>query len=196
MVGAIAVPAMGGIIIVANEFVRVLLGPRWAAAVPVLQLLAGAAVVQAFSSLGPKVLIASGRAGQLLRFWVIATAVNVAAFAVGLQWGIVGVAACYLAVSVPIQAVQAHLAARVVGLGLGAVLWNMRGVAAASALMTAGTFALREGLVAAGLPSGARLVVVAAAGLGIFVAAAHVFAPDVVAEIRSVVRRKRPTTAA
>ena len=93
MIGAITIPAMVGLIIVAPEFVATLFGERGRAR-PVIQILAWVGLLQSVQRL-IDVLMATDRAGTLLRYSVVVLVASVVAFVVGIQWGIVGVAAGY-----------------------------------------------------------------------------------------------------
>src|SRR5690348_10705676 len=95
LVTEINVPAFLGIAVVAPDFVPVVFGARWHDAVPVLQLLSLAGVAQSFQNLNWSVLQAVGRPGRLLAFMAFSTVLTVGAFALGLIWGVVGVAGLY-----------------------------------------------------------------------------------------------------
>ena len=60
-----------------------------------IRILAWVGLVQSLVRLNSSVLQARDRTDLLLRWSRLITVVNVVAFVVGLQWGIVGVAACY-----------------------------------------------------------------------------------------------------
>jgi O-antigen/teichoic acid export membrane protein len=111
-VAAVSIPTLLGLIIVAPEFVTVVLGDKWAAAIPVLQILAWAGLFQSLQRLNSSVLQARDRTGTLLAFAVLAATSNVAAFAIGLTWGIVGVAAAYAVTNTLLQPFYTWLTAR------------------------------------------------------------------------------------
>ena len=116
LVGALAFPALVGLVIVAPDFVHVVLGPHWARATPVIQILAWVGLIQALQTLSGEVLLALGRAGTLLRFtalWFVAT---VGACALGLHWGIVGVAACTAVATTLVEPLRTYLTTRALGI--------------------------------------------------------------------------------
>lgn len=82
---SIGLPAVGLMLTSAEEIVRVVLGPQWGPAAPVLRLLAIAGLVWSVDVALDWVYIASGRTGRRLR-WSLAAA---AAMAAGLAAGVV-----------------------------------------------------------------------------------------------------------
>ena len=115
VVGAVVAPCMLGLIVVAPDFVSVVLGPRWSGSTRVIQILACVTLMQGFTAVAERVLLALGHAHTLLRFSMVRTVLAIGAFAVGLHWGIVGVAAAYAAVTVPVQAYLTTLVTRTLG---------------------------------------------------------------------------------
>ena len=93
LVGALSFPALVGLVIVADDFVSVVLGDRWEETAQVIQILAWAGLIQSLQTLNGEILLALGRAGTLLRFTMLWFAGTVVAFAVGVQFGVLGVAA-------------------------------------------------------------------------------------------------------
>ncbi len=95
LVGMISIPSLVGLVIVAPDFVQVVLGSRWSDATTVIQILAIVGIIQSLHTLNGEVLMALGKAGTLLRYTILWTAGSLAAVAIGLQGDIVTVAACY-----------------------------------------------------------------------------------------------------
>jgi O-antigen/teichoic acid export membrane protein len=79
----------GGFVITA------LLGPRWAEAGLVFRILAAAGVVQTIASTRGLVLVTLGESRKYLWLGVVNSIAMVISFAIGLRWGIVGVAIAY-----------------------------------------------------------------------------------------------------
>ena len=71
IVGAISMPALVGLAIVAPDFVQVVLGPKWSEAAAVIQILAVVGILQSLHTLNGEVLLALGKAGTLLRFTLL-----------------------------------------------------------------------------------------------------------------------------
>jgi len=190
LVGAIALPALVGLIVVAPDFVTVVLGEKWRDAIPVIQILAWAGLLQSLQRLNSSVLAARDRTGTLFRFSILASVANVLAFVVGLQWGIVGVAAAYALSNTVLQPVYTWLTARSVDLTLGAVARDLAGLAQAVVLMGAATLGARMLLVELGVSPAARLVAVILVGAAVFAAACAWRAPEILADLRSLRGRR------
>lgn len=195
LVAAFALPSLLGLIVVAPDFVVVVLGEKWREAITVIQILAWAGLLQSLQRLNSSVLQARDRTGTLLRFSIVASVANVAAFAVGLQWGIVGVATAYALTNTALQPVYTWLTARAVELPLRMVARDLGGVVQASAISGGAALVTRLALLEAGASPGVRLLAAVAVGVAVFVGACRWRAPEVVDELRRL-RRRRPARAA
>jgi O-antigen/teichoic acid export membrane protein len=178
LVGSISVPALAGLIVVAPDFVTVVLGSKWSAAAPIIQVLAWVGILQSLQSITTDVLQARGKTRTIFRFTLCFTAAHVAAFAIGLEWGVVGVAAGYAISSTLVEPVYLWLATREVGTTPFHLLGALRGIFEASALMAALALATRHALIALDVPAFPRLVLVSLVGAGIFLAAWRRRAPE------------------
>jgi O-antigen/teichoic acid export membrane protein len=196
LVGVISIPALVGLAVVASDFVDVVLGPKWVDATPVIQILALVGIIQSLQTLCGEVLLALGRANWLLRFTALWFVVSLASFAVGVRWGVVGVAACYAVATVLVEPVRTYLASRALGVSPWRLVSALRGVSQAAALMAGFLLVARSALVAAGVPSAARLVILVVTGGAVYLACCLWRAPEVSSEIRSAIGgRRRPTQA-
>jgi O-antigen/teichoic acid export membrane protein len=182
---AIAMPAYLGMLAVAPDFVPVVLGERWADAVPVLQLLCICGILQGIQMLQTPLLQARGRAGSLLRYHLVATPVNIAGFAIGLQWGIAGVAAGFAVARALMVPVITRMSCREVGLPLSAFPRAIGRYALGAVLMCAVVVAARAGLVELGVPATARLAIMVVIGAGTYAGYVALRAPELIDELRS-----------
>lgn len=182
---AVAMPAYLGMLAVAPDFVPVVLGNRWLDAVPVLQLLCISGILQGIQMLQSPLLQARGRAGSLLRYHLVATPVNIAGFAIGLQWGIVGVAAGFAVARALMVPVITRMTCREVGLPLSAFPRAVAQFVVGAACMCGLVIAARVGLEELGVPATARLAIVVALGAVAYAAYIALRAPDIVAELRN-----------
>lgn len=185
LVAAVSLPAMLGLIIVAPDFVVVVLGAKWTSATTVIQILAWVGLLQSLVRLNSSVLQARDRTGVLLRWSILITVANAIAFVIGLQWGIVGVAAAYAISNTLLQPVNTWVTARAVDLTLLDFARALNGVAQASVAVPLVVFPLRLVLVDQGVPAAVRLTTLVAVGAVAFIAACTWRAPEVLAELRS-----------
>lgn len=190
LVASIAVPAFLGLAVVAPDFVPVVLGPRWHKAVPVLQLLSVAGIAQSFATLDWSVIQAMGRPGRVLRFMTFSAAITVAAFVIGLQWGIVGVAGLFAVARIISMVVFTWLTCRTISMPVGEFVRSASWILAFSLPMAAIVYVARVALAPAGIPAGLQLAVLVVLGMGIYVGLLMWRAPELVSELRDLVRRR------
>lgn len=182
---AVAMPAFLGMLAVAPDFVTVVLGKRWAPSVPVLQLLCISGILQGIQLLQQPVLQGRGRAGDLLRFGLVSTPVNLAGFIIGMQWGIVGVAAGFVIARTLMVPVITRMTCREVGLPLRAFPRALASVTAGAIGMCVIVVLARIELVDLGVPATARLLVLSAIGILAYGGFLLWRSPDVITDLRS-----------
>jgi O-antigen/teichoic acid export membrane protein len=191
LVAAISVPALVGLAVVADDFVAVVLGPRWHAAATVIQVLAWVGILQSLQSLNTGILEAVGRARAIFRYTVVFFAAHLVAFAIGLRWGIVGVAVGYSISTTLVEPAYLWLTARAVGISPRRFLAALAGVVQASAAMGLVVAAARAGLLSLGAPALVRLLACTLLGAAAYAGLCAWRAPEVVAEARALARRRR-----
>jgi O-antigen/teichoic acid export membrane protein len=193
LVAAISVPAFTGLAVVAPDFVPVVLGDRWHEVVPVLQLLCIAGVAQSLQSLNWSVLQAFGRVGSLLRFMLFSTSLTVGAFAIGVHWGVVGVAAGFAIARGAILPVFTVMTCRASRTPISAYLRSVRPILEVSLGMTAVVYAVRLVLSEGGVSAGPRLAILMLLGAASYLGALLWRDPGLLADARSLgPRRPRP----
>lgn len=188
---AVLAPALVGLIVAAPEFVQVLLGDQWDGAVVPLQLLCVGALADSLGAHSWTVVQARGQARALLRLTVLSSVVTWAAFAAGLPWGIVGVAAFYAGARWLLVVPTLWLTARAVSFDFWASLWAGAGLLPVAFAAGAVAFGARELLLGMDLAAFFQLVIVSLVMLGAYVALLLLVTPSVVREIRDVLERGR-----
>jgi O-antigen/teichoic acid export membrane protein len=193
IVAAITLPALAGMIVVAPDFVRVVLGAKWHPAVAVIQILAWVGMLQSLQSLNSSVLQARDRTKDLLRYAIIVCSASLTAFAIGLHWGLIGVAIAYAISSTIVEPYYTWLTARALGISVFRFPAALAGVAQATVCMAVAVFGLRTALVHAHTAPALRLLVIALAGAGLYAGLALWRVPEVRALIAA---RRRPAVPA
>lgn len=122
-VSLITFPAMLGLSAVAPDFVTVVLGNQWTPSIPVLQILALVGAIQSVAATVGSVYMSQGRSDLMLRIGFIATVLIASAFALGVVWGITGVAACYAFATLVVWALSQTVANRLIALD-GITYWK------------------------------------------------------------------------
>lgn len=195
LVGALTVPATLGLIVLAPEFVTVVLGERWRAAEPVIRLLAWVGLLQSLGTLNSAILRARDRTGTLLRYAAIALVASLVGFTVGLEWGIVGVAAGYAISSTLVEPFYAWLTARSLGVSVLTLGRGLHGVFEAALAMAGCVLAAKLVLVPEEMHAAVRFALLILLGGAIYVPLCAWRAPEIFGEIRDV-RRNRTARAA
>jgi O-antigen/teichoic acid export membrane protein len=162
-------PALLGMIVVAPDFVSVVLGDQWARAVPVIRILAFVALLQSLQTMNADILQALDKAGTMLRFMLVWFVANLTAFVIGLHWGIVGVATAYAVVAAVLEPTNAWLTARALGTSLLTVARGVGGVAQASLAMAVIVAVARYAALELSVPASIRLVGLVVVGIAAYV---------------------------
>jgi O-antigen/teichoic acid export membrane protein len=88
-------PLMLTVSVTAPDIVHIVFGSKWDAAIPVIRILASVCALLSVQGLADSALQAIGAMRTYLRMKALSFALNVTAFIVGIQWGLVGMAAAF-----------------------------------------------------------------------------------------------------
>jgi PST family polysaccharide transporter len=130
------------------------------------------------------------RAGALLAFMIFSATLTVSAFAIGLHWGVVGVAAGFAVARTTVLPVFTTIVSRAAEIRVLAFAGAVRPVLEVSAAMGALALALRLGLEHVGAPAGLRLAVVVLFGAAAYLALLVWREPALVREVWTLMRRR------
>jgi O-antigen/teichoic acid export membrane protein len=191
ILSAITVPALAGLIIVAPDFVPVVLGEHWTSAVPVVQVLAIVGIVQALQTLHVDILMARGRGRTILRFSIVLCGAHMIAFVAGLNWGVEGVAVAYALSTTLVETRLTVLSARALGVSPLVFLRAIFGAFQAAVGMCVAVALVRYGLVDADVAPALRLLVCIAVGAGSYGALLLWREPELLRDVRGLVARRR-----
>jgi len=191
IVGAISIPALCGLVVVAPDFVPIVFGQKWDAAVPIIQVLAWVGLLQSLQTLNTEILQALDRTSTIFRFSVGFFSAHLLAFVIGLHWGVLGVAVAYAISTTLVEPIFTWMTARALKVSPFILVRALTGVVAASLVMAAVVFEVRELLVAAGTPPLLRLVIEIAAGVATYLPLCAWRQPELREEISSLLRIAR-----
>jgi O-antigen/teichoic acid export membrane protein len=90
-------PVMLGLMVTARPFVLVALGEQWAEVIPLLQVFCLAGMTMSVGTTVGWIYTSQGRTDIMMRWGLFAGVVRVSAIAIGLRWGILGVAVAWVA---------------------------------------------------------------------------------------------------
>ncbi|MET0600904.1 MAG: MOP flippase family protein [Baekduia sp.] len=190
-VASVTVPMLIGIAIVAGDFVDVVLGPKWHDAALVIQILAWVGILQSLQSLNTGILEALGRARTIFRYTVVFFVAHLIAFAVGVHWGIIGVAVGYTISTTIIEPSYLWLTARAVGISPWTFLETIAGVFEAGALMGLIVLGGHYWMVEADVPTALRLLGSALLGAAVYVPLIAWRSPLLIDDVKELRDRRR-----
>ena len=185
VLGAVAIPALLGLVVVAPDFVHVVLGERWASTATLIQILSWVGMMQAIQILNVDILQALDRTSTVFRYTICYCTAHITAFAIGLHWGVVGVATAYAISSTFVEPALTWLTSRALGVSFWTVPRALFGVAQAGVLMAATVLVTRLLLIDAGAGALARLVVCVATGVIVYGVLCVWRVPELRAEVRA-----------
>jgi O-antigen/teichoic acid export membrane protein len=193
VVALLAFPIAVGLFVAARPFVLTLFGERWTGAIRILQILCIPLLIQSVASTVGLIYQVSARTDWMFRWGVAASAVTVAAFAVGIHWGIVGVATSYAIVSVAMLYFNFSIPGRLVGVRPADVARVVRGPLAAAMIMGGCVWAAGYGTAKLGAP--AQLVIEVGVGVTVYALIAELLPLDAFREVRKLIGRERANLA-
>ncbi len=164
----IALPVMVGLSIVAALMVEIVFGAKWLPAAPVMSILALAGFLQLMLDLGPSGLQAVGRADLHMRLAFFSLLLYVPAFAVGLRWGITGVAVGYLIATAILAPIQWRYVAPVLGVTVRELWAVIYPSVVGCAVMAAAVTSVKWVLADAGAPKIVSLVILVILGVAVY----------------------------
>ena len=187
-ISALTFPMMVGLALTARDFIQVVYGPRWLQSADLLVYLSLAGLLQPATSLFTAVVWAKGYSRWHLKYMTLEVGIMVIGFAVGLRWGVAGVARSYLATAWLASAITIVGMFGRCGISRAAFARALSAPAAAALAMTAGVVIMRVAMrTYGGMPAAApaRLLIDVAAGALLY--GAVLWIAD--GEIRQIVRR-------
>ena len=143
-ISLITFPIMTGLMVVAREFVLIFYGIKWEPAVIPLRILCIVGALQSIGTTVGTIFISQGRPDLQLRVGVFNTSIIVAAFFIGVKWGLTGVALAYGIVSIILFLPNQYWANRLIGLKLRYFLKALYPAAFSSFIMMTILHILRE----------------------------------------------------
>ena len=134
-ISSVSFPVMIGIMVTAPLLVRVVFGPQWEESIFIVQVLAIVGLLQSLTTTMGWLYQSQGRTDVLFRWGILAIVVYGIAFAIGLHWGINGVAVAYVIAGVLLVYPNFAIPFRFIDLGVFYFLKRFTSVAAATAVM-------------------------------------------------------------
>jgi O-antigen/teichoic acid export membrane protein len=184
LIGLLTFPLMLGLAVTAQPFIRVVLGPRWMPVVGLLMVFAPLGAAQSIYTTVGLIYNAQGRPELQFRWAMFASVMYVSSFAVGLRWGIQGVASCYALVWFLLMVPSFMIPFRLVGLSIKQFFRTLWPTLWMSLAMAAVTEAWLQGLRWTGIQNAlVQLVSTVVLGIAVYVTLVLTCKPPVLSEL-------------
>ena len=189
LIGLLTFPLMLGLAVTAQPFVRVVLGAKWMPVAGLLLVFAPFGAAQSISTTVGLIYNTQGRPDVLFRWSMFASVMYVASFALGLRWGILGVATCYAVVWFLLMVPSFMIPFRMVGLSGKQFLRTLWPTIWMSLVMAALTEVWLQGLRWVGIQNApAQLFSTVALGIAVYVTLILTVKPPVLSELAVILK--------
>ena len=118
-------PMMAGMFVVADSFVLGVLGPSWADLIPILRIFCVTGIMTSIVTVTGALYLSQGAAALDLRVNLVTQPLRMACIALGLFWGVPGVATGYLAASFIGSLITLTVAGRLIDLRLSTLVRSL-----------------------------------------------------------------------
>jgi O-antigen/teichoic acid export membrane protein len=172
---AIVSPALIGAALTSPELVAVLLNSKWADAIDILAILCVANVVRLSGMMLPSILEGLGRGDKVLAYQALSALLLPAAFLIGSQWGLRGVALSWLVAFPVIYVWLVSITTRALHMKVGQLLGNTLPIVFANLAMAVVVTAARH--LVADFADALRLCMLIAVGAVTYLAALALLTP-------------------
>jgi len=134
-IGFVTFPLMLGLLAVREHFVFAVFGDNWAPVIPLLAMFAPLAAIRSVLTTTGSIYVATGHTGLQLRWGVASNLIVFVGLAIGLQWGIVGVAVGFTITSLLLLYPNFAIPFRLIGLRVAELLRVLGPTIGCTALM-------------------------------------------------------------
>jgi len=186
-IALITFPMMLGLMALSGPFVLTAFGSQWRPVILLLMIFAPVGLAQSIGTTVGAIYQAKGRTDWMFRWGVAAGILVIIAIVIGLQWGVVGVAAAYAIVSVILSYPSLAIPFRLINVRfseLGAVLWRPF----LSSLLMLGLLLVLRAALSTDLPSRLTLGILVPTGIIAYFSACWMVDRDQLQRILGLVR--------
>jgi len=184
-------PALIGLVVIAPDFVPLLLGRHWQGAVPVVQVLAWVGMVRSLEAWNSSILLALDRAKVLLAMSVVSFLVTTAAVCAGIFIGdAVAVAATVAVALTCVSVVYWRVVCGAVGVNATRVLMVLGRPIAAAVVMGVVVLVTRLSLLGTSADALSRVLLLIAVGIVSYGVALRVLCPGIFRRVTAIARRR------
>lgn len=187
----IAFPVFLGLFAVAPEAVRVLYSEKWAASIPVIQILMFTGITRSASYFYSSIFRASGKPSWRFGIYTLTALLNIVGFLIVVRMGIVAVAVSYVVVSYGLMPLYFFLIQKLVRITIQVHLKQYATAFLSSLIMIAVVLLLKY-LLAENFPLSIRLAILVIVGVVTYLLAVRLIQPAMYAKILELAQMALP----
>lgn len=188
----ISFPLMIGLFASREHFVMTVFGSDWAPMIPLLAMFAPLAAIRSVLTTTGSIYVATGRADLQLRWGIVSNLIVFAGLAIGLQWGVVGVAAGFTITALMLLYHNFTIPFRLVNLTLGNLVGALRPTLLCTGLMLACLIALNTLITE--LSHTAMLILLVCTGIASYTISTFAFNREMLHQFLVTAGLKKPAT--
>ena len=197
IIGLLSFPLMAGLFAVAEPFVLTFYGGKWESVVPVLQILCVAGFLQPLGTTVGWIYLSQGRTDLQFRVGLFTNTLTVVSFAIGIHWGVHGVATAYAIRSYALMYVSFAIPGRLIDMRVSEVFRAARGALLAALVMAAVVWGVGA-VLPSDWPAPVALVAQTALGFAVYGGLVRAFRLESYRELKAIFReraRREPAAA-
>lgn len=183
----INVPAMLGLVVLADVFILSVLGKQWLGMTTVLQIMAFVGAQKTIGALLTNLYLATGRTDLSFKYGTLFRLLLIGSIVAGLPWGIEGVALSYAIARTIVMIPNTIVACRLVHISRAEVFHNVAGIFAIAVVMALGVFGIKTWLLHTCAPVW-QLLAGTLCGIGIYSLLLHLFQIKAYLEVRALLK--------
>jgi PST family polysaccharide transporter len=187
----VTAPLMCGFFVLREPFIAFVLGPDWALVADILTWLIPIGLLQSIGTGVGSLYMATGRTDVMFKWGLGAGIAFTTAFAVGLQWGVIGVAAAYALMSLLLFWPSLAIPYRLIGLKVSALLLRISPPIASACLMAVIVAAAASVLRVSSEDRPVLLMMCILLGMAAYAGLSLVLQREIVRDIRAVVFKRQ-----
>ena len=189
IIGLLGFPLTAGLFVVARPFILTLYGSKWTDSITVLQILCVAGLMQPVVVTVGWIYQSQGRTDWLMRWGLATSALIVSAFAIGIHWGVEGVAVAYAIIIYALLYPAFAIPGKLIGMRVQEVFLALRAPLFSALTMAAIVWTAGKTFPAGWPPSA---VLFAQFGIGVlsYAVLIHAFALEPYRELKDLVRER------
>lgn len=197
LIALVTFPVIAGLGVVADPFVRAVLGDEWLPSIVIFQILAPVGVMQSVQHTVGHIYVLKGRTDWMFRWGAYGAAVFVSAFLMGVQYGVVGVATAYCAAYFVLILVPGFVIPfRLIDLRLGHFVHYLSMQIVITGAMVGACWLWLQQLNRVGIAdSWTRLLTGIVVGVVVYIAGMMLLRPPVITDLEELLHESYPTVA-